>query len=151
MEGQRRILPGSARAPPSLPLHRHGYGILNPLKKKAVNLTAPDQPPQTQKSRHSRLLGTDRYQTPLAIPINLLGRLAVDVHHQHQGLGSALVKFALETTIEMSRFTGVYALVVQPLNESVINFYRGLGFKFNQTEKILYMPTRDKQGNFLTL
>lgn len=53
MEGQRRILPGSARAPPSLPLHRHGYGILNPLKKKAVNLTAPDQPPQTQKSRHS--------------------------------------------------------------------------------------------------
>ena len=54
MEGQRRILPGSARAPPSLPLHRHGYGILNPLKKKAVNLTAPDQPPQTQKSRHSQ-------------------------------------------------------------------------------------------------
>lgn len=55
MEGQRRILPGSARAPPSLPLHRRGYGILNPLKKKAVNLTAPDQPPQTQKSRHSHI------------------------------------------------------------------------------------------------
>ena len=101
--------------------------------------------------RRNCLLGRDRYQTPLAIPINLLGRLAVDVNHQHQGLGSALVKFALETTIEMSRFTGVYALVVQPLNESVINFYRGLGFKFNQTENILYMPIRDKQGNFLTL
>lgn len=101
--------------------------------------------------RRNCLLGRDRYQTPLAIPINLLGRLAVDTDHQHQGLGSALVKFALETTIQMSRFTGVYALVVQPLNESVINFYKRLGFKFNQSENILYMPIRDKLGNFLTL
>jgi predicted N-acetyltransferase YhbS len=101
--------------------------------------------------RRNCLLGRDRYQTPQAIPINLLGRLAVDVRHQHQGLGSALVKFAVETTIQMSRFTGVYALVVQPLNESVIDFYKRLGFKFNQDENILYLPIRDKQGNFVTL
>lgn len=101
--------------------------------------------------RRNSLLGRDRYQTPLSIPINLLGRLAVDIRHQHQGLGSALIKFAVETTIQMSRLTGVYALVVQPLNEGVVHFYKRLGFKFNQEDNILYLPIRDKQGNYLTL
>lgn len=101
--------------------------------------------------RRNCLLGRDQYQTPLAIPINLLGRLAVDKRHQNRGLGSALVKFALEVTVQMSRFTGAYALVVQPLNEDVIHFYTKFGFKFNQEENILYMPIRNKQGDFLMI
>lgn len=97
------------------------------------------------------LVSRDRYQTPNAIPINLLGRLAVDRQFQGQHLGRAMVLYALEMTIKMSAFTGVYALVVEPLNDKVVHFYKRLGFKYRPDQNVLYFPIRDKNGNLINM
>ena len=101
-------------------------------------------------SRES-LASSNRHGRPRSVPVNVLARLAVDKKYQHRGLGYALVKYALDLTIQMRRYTGVYALVVNPLNLEVVSFYKRLGFKYRSNLNILYFPIRSKSGDFLTL
>ena len=65
---------------------------------------------------------------PDPIPAMLLGRLAVDRRHQGVGLGAALLRQFLLTTVEVSRLTGVRLVVVHATDESAAAFYRHFGF-----------------------
>jgi GNAT superfamily N-acetyltransferase len=65
---------------------------------------------------------------PDPIPAMLLGRLAVDRRHQGAGLGAALLRQFLLTTVEVSRLTGVRLIVVHATDESAAGFYRHFGF-----------------------
>lgn len=60
------------------------------------------------------------------VPAALLGRLAVDRHHQGKGLGSALLADAIVRTARAD--LGIFAIVVEAKDEAAQRFYEHLGF-----------------------
>jgi GNAT superfamily N-acetyltransferase len=62
------------------------------------------------------------------IPIMLLGRLAVDLQAQGRGLGRLLLLHALHHAMYFSSHVGVYAVVVDALDERALEFYQQYGF-----------------------
>lgn len=78
---------------------------------------------------HESLSASKRRNMPKPIPCCLLGRLAVNKKDQGNKLGAALVMEALRITLEVSRMSGCWALIVQPKGESQVNFYEHLGFR----------------------
>ena len=73
---------------------------------------------------------------PAQIPALLLGRLAVDQTEQGQGIGAALLRHAMRTTVVASEQHAVRALVVNALHESARDFYRRYGFETSPTNDL---------------
>lgn len=64
------------------------------------------------------------------IGVILLGRLAVDRSAQGQGLGKRMLLRAILQTEQASRKIGIYALVLDAIDEDARNWYLGLDFGF---------------------
>lgn len=62
------------------------------------------------------------------IPAVLLGRFAVDRHHQGKGLGRDLLAHALARVCEVSKLIGITVVVVDAKNNKAVDFYSRLGF-----------------------
>ncbi|MDE3075933.1 MAG: GNAT family N-acetyltransferase [Chloroflexota bacterium] len=78
-----------------------------------------------------------RYPVPAAI----LGRLAVDVRFQHQGLGEHLVIDALARVLQASETVAVHAVVVDAKSPELKAFYERLGFRgFPGNPLRLFLP-----------
>jgi GNAT superfamily N-acetyltransferase len=73
--------------------------------------------------------GSIRRNMPDPIPVMVLGRLAVDINWQGQGIGKALLRDAILRTIQVSEIVGVKALVVHALSEQAVHFYEEHGFQ----------------------
>jgi GNAT superfamily N-acetyltransferase len=69
-----------------------------------------------------------RHNQPGTIPVVILGRLAVDQEHGGHGLGGYLLREAMIRTLEISRISGVLALVVHAIDDEAITFYTHYGF-----------------------
>lgn len=65
---------------------------------------------------------------PNTVPCVLLGMLGVDKQFQRCGLGSQLLRDALERTIKIADMAGARALIVDPSNEGAKAFYARYGF-----------------------
>jgi len=63
-----------------------------------------------------------------ALPVVLLGRLAVDKANKGNGYGSHLLVDAMERTLELSIQLGILALIVDPLDQKAADFYKKYGF-----------------------
>lgn len=63
-----------------------------------------------------------------AIPITLLGRLAVDKKSTGKGIGKLLLIDALFRSYEVSKKIGSFAVVVDPIDEMAESFYEKYGF-----------------------
>lgn len=61
-------------------------------------------------------------------PMLRIGRLAVDVHHQGEGIGQDLLAFALRLAVEFAQRVGLYAVVVDAKHDKAKAFYLKLGF-----------------------
>ncbi len=72
-------------------------------------------------------LPTERVALP-QVPIMLLGRLAVDRATQGQGLGTTLLMHALHHALYFSTQIGLYAVVVNALDDQAVRFYHQFGF-----------------------
>ncbi len=66
---------------------------------------------------------------PLAVPVALLARLAVDQAAQGLGLGSFLLIDALRRIVRIAEQIGIRAIEVDALNESAKAFYLKFGFR----------------------
>ena len=66
---------------------------------------------------------------PEPIPIVLLARLAVDKAEQGQGLGSALLKDALQRAYAGAEIIGGRAVLVHAIDAEAAAFYRKYGFE----------------------
>lgn len=78
---------------------------------------------------------------PNPIPVFVLGRLAVDSAHQGKGLGKALLKEAIQRTLEASRTIGARALVVHAVDDEAIGYYASWGFRRFPTDgRTLFLP-----------
>lgn len=72
----------------------------------------------------SSQLKLPRYPAPML----RIGRLAVDAHHQGEGIGQDLLAFTLRLAVEFSQRVGLYAVVVDAKHDKAKAFYVKLGF-----------------------
>lgn len=131
---RRRALPNErgrasrtfVTCPPESPLSVVGYYAL-----AAGSVTSASVP------------GRVRRNMPDPIPVVILARLAVDIHHQGNGLGSSLLQDALPRVIAAGQQIGIRAMVVHALNTKASDFYASLGFAPALPGTLTYVATID--------
>lgn len=62
------------------------------------------------------------------LPVTLLGRLAVSENYKGKGLSTFLLIDALKRSFEVSKVIGSMAVVVDPIDDLAIEFYKKFGF-----------------------
>ena len=77
---------------------------------------------------HAAAPGAIRRNMPEPILVIVMGRLAVDLSCQGQGVGPALLLHALEVTREIAKQVGIRALLVHAKDETAAQFYQHFGF-----------------------
>jgi GNAT superfamily N-acetyltransferase len=83
--------------------------------------------------------GTPNY----AIPVVLLGRFAVDVKYQGNGLGRDTLYRALRQITDASEILGIRAVLVHAKNEKAANFYKRHGFEATPIDLQLMLLLKD--------
>jgi GNAT superfamily N-acetyltransferase len=77
------------------------------------------------------------------IPATLLGRLAVDQHYQGSGTGELLLIDALKRSYDVSgENLGSMAVIVHPLDEDAVRFYKKYGFFELPDSKKMFLPMK---------
>ena len=77
------------------------------------------------------------------VPVALVGRLAVAHAARGQRLGETLLIHALRTAQRASTIVGIYAVVVDALDESARSFYLKYGFNELTDDRLhLYLPMK---------
>ena len=89
----------------------------------------------------------DRLKKGLAkhpIPIMLLARLAVDRHWQGQGVGSALLRDAMQRTLQAADIAGIRAFAVHAKDDVARRFYEHFDFIPSPTDPLhLFVLLKD--------
>jgi GNAT superfamily N-acetyltransferase len=63
------------------------------------------------------------------VPVALLARLAVDQSVRGQGPGGLLLRDALTRVLSLSDLIGVFAVVVDAIDDEAVKFYQRFGFQ----------------------
>jgi GNAT superfamily N-acetyltransferase len=71
---------------------------------------------------------------PDAVPVMVLGRLAVDLANQGQGIGSALLRDAILRVLQAAEIVGVRAILVHAISEEAKRFFLSYGFQESPIE-----------------
>jgi len=81
---------------------------------------------------------------PATLPVVLLGRLAVDLDFQGQGLGVSLLQHATARAVVAAETIGIRAVLVHALSDEVVPFSEKFGFtRFPHQSRTLYLLTKD--------
>ena len=95
----------------------------------------------------SREQAPERVRKGLArhpIPLMVLARLAVSCEEQGKGLGSGLLKDAIQRTMAASEIAGIRALAVHAKDEEARSFYVHFGFVQSPTDPLhLFVLLKD--------
>jgi predicted N-acetyltransferase YhbS len=67
-----------------------------------------------------------RQNQPSDVPVIILGRLAVDLEFERQGIGTGLLKDAFLRCLTAADAIGVRAIVVHAIDEDAARFYERL-------------------------
>ena len=81
-----------------------------------------------------------RRNVPKQIPTILLGMLGVDERYQNRGLGASLLGDAIRRSLNVAKEVGAKALIVDPVDKRVEDFYRKYGFKPMLGTSKFYVP-----------
>ncbi len=85
------------------------------------------------------------------IPVVLLARLAVSLHHQGCGIGRGLLQDAIRRTLVMAEQAGIRALLAHPIDEDATRFYLRFGFVVSPLrEQQLLLLLKDARRLLLT-
>lgn len=82
------------------------------------------------------------------IPVILLGRLAVHEQRQHRGIGKFLLVDALKKSVEASDRMGARAVVVDPIDDRALQFYRKYGFLQLPESQRMFLPIKGLRNLF---
>ncbi|PKP32947.1 MAG: GNAT family N-acetyltransferase [Bacteroidetes bacterium HGW-Bacteroidetes-16] len=63
-----------------------------------------------------------------SVPTTLLGKLAISKKYQGQGIGKILLIDALKRSYDNSQVIGSFAVVVDPIDEEAVRFYKKYDF-----------------------
>ena len=80
-----------------------------------------------------------RRQMPDPIPVMIIGRLAVDVQHQGQGLGYGLLRDALLRTLHVAEHAGIRAVLLHAMTAEAKRFYQRAGFRESPLDPLTLM------------
>ena len=81
------------------------------------------------------------------VPIMLLARLAVDRRRQGQGVGKALLKDAMERTLQAADIAGIRAFAVHAKDGQARSFYEKFDFVPSPTDPLhLFVLLKDVRG-----
>jgi GNAT superfamily N-acetyltransferase len=79
-----------------------------------------------------------------ALPVTLLGRLAIDAKFKGQGLGGILLIDALKRSFSVAaQSLGSIGVVVDPLDEDAVAFYKKFGFILLPDSGKMFLPMAD--------
>ena len=78
---------------------------------------------------------------PAPIPVMIIGRLAVDLHFQKQGIGRSLVRDAILRVMQAAEIAGIRAILVHAGSEKAKQFYENCGFKTSPIEPMTLLIT----------
>lgn len=78
---------------------------------------------------------------PDALPVLLLGRLAIDQRFHNQGLGQALLRDAMLRAVSVASDTGVFANLIHALSGQAKRFYLSRGFVESPLEPMTLVMT----------
>lgn len=79
-----------------------------------------------------------------ALPVTLLGRLAIDKKFSGQGLGGILLLDALKRSYQIaSQSLGSIGVIVDPLDTEALAFYEKFGFIILPDSGKMFMPIAD--------
>ena len=85
------------------------------------------------------------------IPVVLLARLAVSLHHQGRGIGRGLLQEAVRRTLVIAEQAGIRALPAHPIDEDAARFYLRFGFVSSPLrEQQLLLLLKDARRLLLT-
>jgi ribosomal protein S18 acetylase RimI-like enzyme len=77
------------------------------------------------------------------VPVVRIGRLAVDVREQGNGVGIALLRHAMQLAASTAEKIGLYAVVVDAKNEAAVAFYAKYGFqRFADQDLSMFLTTQ---------
>lgn len=76
------------------------------------------------------------------LPTILLGRLAVDKDEKGKGFGGILLMDALKKCLDISETLGIYAVIVDPIDEVAISFYKKYGFILIPSNNKMFIPIK---------
>ncbi len=87
--------------------------------------------------------GKLRRNAPDAIPVSIIGRLAVSREHAGKGLGADLLADALRRIAVASQSIGIAAVLVHAKDENARRFYLRCAefIEFPEDSRILFLPT----------
>ncbi len=93
---------------------------------------------------HDDLRAKAKRNTPSPIPAIHLGRLAVALKYQKQGLGKSLLKHAIDKTRFYAEEIGIAVLIAHPISENVVQFFKQNGFSELQKDNppLLYLDLK---------
>ncbi|HUW40508.1 MAG TPA: GNAT family N-acetyltransferase [Rectinemataceae bacterium] len=75
------------------------------------------------------------------VPAFRIAKLAIDTRFQGAGAGSWLLRQALEKALSVSAEVGLYAVIVDTIDEKAKGFYRKYGFEaFSEYPLTLFLP-----------
>jgi predicted N-acetyltransferase YhbS len=77
---------------------------------------------------HTIAPGRVKRNMPNPVPVIVIGRLAIDLEFQGQGIGLALLRDAVLRTVEASKIAGIRAILVHAISESAKRFYERFDF-----------------------
>ncbi len=90
-----------------------------------------------------------------AAPCIYLGMLGVDKNYRKKNLGRILMMDAMQKTLEVANLIGIYALVLDALDDNLVIYYEKLGFKrffsYAQSQKQPEEQTNIDRSMFLPL
>ena len=78
------------------------------------------------------------------VPVMLLARLAIDRRWQGQGVGKALLRDAMQRTLEAADIAGIRAFAVHAKDEEARRFYEHFDFSLSPTDPMhLFVMLKD--------
>jgi GNAT superfamily N-acetyltransferase len=99
---------------------------------------------------HMDAPGRVKRNMPNPIPVIVIGRLAIDLKFQGQGIGSALLKDAVLRTLQAAEIAGIRAILVHAISDGAKRFYEKLGFMASPTNPMTLMITVQAAAHTLT-
>ena len=90
---------------------------------------------------HATAPGRVRRNMPDPVPVMVIGRLAIDLTSQGQGLGVALLRDAILRTVQAADIAGIRAILVHAISEHAKRFYEKCGFIVSPVEPMTLMIT----------
>ena len=76
------------------------------------------------------------------LPVILLGRIAIDKSMQGKGFGEILLFDALKKCLDLSNQLGILAVIVDPIDNKAISFYKAYGFIELPTSDKMFLPIK---------